>query len=161
MKILKEIIPYIFIIIIVVFIRTLIITPAKVDGDSMKSTLYDGEIVFINKISLRTEGINRFDMVVIKQDDDLLIKRIIGMPGEEIQYINDELYINSKKMDTPIDFEKTKDFSGIVKENEYFVLGDNRDDSKDSRYFGGVSKNSIKGKVRFVLLPFKHFGKVE
>ncbi len=158
---LKELIPYIIIIIVVLLIRTFFVTPARVDGDSMLNTLYNGEIVILNKISLKTDEINRFDIIVIDYENDLLIKRVIGLPNETIEYKNNELYINGELTKTPIKFEDTEDFKETTKDNEYFVLGDNRDDSKDSRYFGNVNLSKIKGKVNFVLFPFKHFGKIE
>ena len=160
-KKIKEIIPYILIIICVVSIRTFLITPARVDGESMENTLYNGEIVLLNKIVLKTKGLNRFDVVVFKHEDDLLIKRVIGLPGEKVEYINNELYINNEKINTPIEFENTDDFKYEVPNGEYFVLGDNRDNSKDSRYFGSVKLTNIKGKVSTILLPLKRIGKVK
>lgn len=157
----KEIIPYIIIIIVVVLIRTFIITPAIVDGASMESTLYDNEIVLLNKISLRTGDIKRFDIVVIKYGDEYLIKRVIGLPNEEIEYRNNSLYIDSKLVDLPVEFEKTENFKTSTISGEYFVLGDNRDDSVDSRIIGSIDIIDIKGKVNFVLFPFKKFGKIK
>ena len=154
-KKIKDIIPYIIIVVTVVLIRTFFITPARVDGESMENTLYNGEIVLLNKIGLKVNGLKRFDIVVFKQEKDLLIKRVIGLPGEVVEYIN------YKKVDTPIKFEDTKDFKYEVPKNEYFVLGDNRDNSKDSRYFGSIKLKKIKGKVSIILFPFKRIGKVE
>ena len=159
-KKIKEIIPYIIIIICVVLIRTFLITPARVDGESMENTLYNGEIVLLNKIGLKTKGLERFDIVVFKQEKDLLIKRVIGLPGETIEYINNELYVNYKKVDVPFEFEYTNDFKYEVPDKEYFVLGDNRDNSKDSRYFGSIELNKIRGKVSIILFPFNRIGKV-
>ncbi len=160
-KKIKEIIPYIVIIITVVLIRTFLITPARVDGESMENTLYNGEIVLLNKIDLKLNGLKRFDIVVFKQEKDLLIKRVIGLPGETVEYINNELYIDNKKVGIPFEFENTNDFKYEVPDNEYFVLGDNRDNSKDSRYFGSVKLKNIKGKVKFILFPLKRIGKVK
>lgn len=159
-KKIKEIIPYIVIIVVVVLIRTFLVTPARVDGESMESTLYNGEVVLLNKIDLKTKGLKRFDVVVFKYNKDLLIKRVIGLPGETVEYINNELYINYKKVDIPFEFEDTKDFKYEVPNNEYFVLGDNRDNSKDSRYFGSINLKNIKGKVSIILFPLKRIGKV-
>ena len=100
-KKIKELIPYIVIIICVVLIRTYLVTPARVDGESMENTLYDGEIVLLNKIGLRLNGLNRFDVVVFKYEEDLLIKRVIGLPGDIVEYLDNELYINYKKVDVP------------------------------------------------------------
>lgn len=160
-KKIKEIIPYIVIIITVVLIRTFLITPARVDGESMENTLYNGEIVLLNKIDLKLNGLKRFDIVVFKQEKDLLIKRVIGLPGETVEYIDNELYVDNKKVDIPFEFENTNDFKYEVPDNEYFVLGDNRDNSKDSRYFGSIKLKNIKGKVKFILFPLKRIGKVK
>lgn len=160
-KKIKEIIPYVIIIIVVVLIRSFLITPARVDGESMEKTLYNGEIVLLNKIDLKLNGLKRFDIVVFKQEKDLLIKRVIGLPGETVEYIDNKLYINYKKIDIPFEFEYTKDFKYEVPKNEYFVLGDNRDNSKDSRYFGSIKLKNINGKVNFILFPFNRIGKVK
>lgn len=160
-KKLKEIIPYIIIVVVVVLIRTFLVTPARVDGESMENTLYNGEVVLLNKIDLRLNGLKRFDIVVFKYNKDLLIKRVIGLPGEIVEYKDNELYINNKKVDIPFEFEHTKDFKYEVPTNEYFVLGDNRDNSKDSRYFGSIKLKTIKGKVSLILFPFKRIGKVK
>ena len=89
----KEIIPYIVIIIVVVLIRSFIITPIRVDGMSMYSTLNDGDILFLEKYD---KEFKRYDIVVLKNGDDRLIKRIIGLPGDKIEYKNNKLYINGK-----------------------------------------------------------------
>ena len=160
-KKIKEIIPYIIIIICVVLIRTYLVTPARVDGESMESTLYDGEIVLLNKIDLRVNGLKRFDVVVFKYEKDLLIKRVIGLPGDVVEYLDNELYINYKKVDIPFEFEYTENFKYEVPDDEYFVLGDNRDNSKDSRYFGSIKLSNIKGKVSYILFPFKRIKKIK
>lgn len=160
MKIIKELIPYIIIIIVVLLIRTFIVTPAIVNGASMENTLHDGEIVIVNKIGLK-KGIKRFDIVIVKVEGDLLIKRVIGLPNEKIEYKNDTLYINDEEITTPNIEVVTMDFEGETKENEYFLLGDNRGISKDSRILGAFKKEDIKGKVNYIIYPFNRFGKVE
>lgn len=161
MKISKDIISYIIIIILVIMVRTFLITPAIVNGDSMDDTLSDGDVVLVNKIGLTVKGINRYDIVVVDFNEELLVKRVIGLPNETIEYKNNELYINGVKEEKTHEFEETEDFNFETKENEYFVLGDNRDISKDSRYIGVINKNQMKGKVNFVLFPFKDFGIVK
>jgi signal peptidase I len=131
--------------------------PVLVHGESMSPTLSDNDFLIINKMDHSYE---RFDIVVFKYNKDLLIKRVIGLPGETVEYKDNELYINSKKLDVPFEFEYTKDFKYEVPESEYFVLGDNRDNSKDSRYFGSIKLKAIKGKVKIILFPFKRIGKV-
>lgn len=153
---------YVFIVLIVILIRSFIVTPAKVDGSSMDSTLRDGQIILINKIGYRLSDIKRFDIVVLKnrKDNDKIIKRIIALPNETIEYKDDILYINGKKMLT-MPFEHTENFKATTGDGEYFVLGDNRDISKDSRYLGNFKRKDIIGKANFRLLPLNKFGIIE
>jgi signal peptidase I len=157
---LKDFIPYVIIIIVVILIRTFLVTPARVSGDSMDDTLVDKEIVVVNKIYLKVSEIKRFDIVVVEYEDELLIKRVIALPNETIEYKDNKLYINGIE-NSKMTFEKTEDFVAHTDSDEYFVMGDNRDISKDSRYFGPVNIERLKGKVDFALLPFNRFGKVD
>ena len=153
----KELYPYIVIIVVVVLIRTFIITPGVVKGISMENTLFDKDLVLINKIALQF-GINRYDVVSVSYNNSTLVKRVIGLPNEKVEYKDNVLYINDEAQETPIEFEDTKSFLINTGDNEYVVLGDNRDKSLDSRVLGKVTKEQIKGKVNFVLYPFKRFG---
>ncbi len=160
MKVIKELIPYIIIIVAVVLIRTFIITPVKVDGDSMKETLNDNDILLLYKLG----SIKRFDIVVLDEayDNEKIIKRVIGMPGETVSIKNDKIYINGKIIDNSFAYGTTSDVDKIeLGEDEYFILGDNRLISKDSRYFGPVTKSEIIGKVVFRLFPFNKIGTVK
>ena len=160
MKLLKSLIPYIIIIVVVVLIRTFLFSPALVNGASMENTLYDGEIVIVNKIGLLS-GIDRFDIVIVKVGDELLIKRVIALPNEKIEYKDNVLYINDEEIETPIEFEYTNDFVHTTGYDEYFVMGDNRDVSQDSRILGAFNKQNIEGKVDLVLYPFNKIGFVK
>ena len=160
MKVIKELIPYIIIIVAVVLIRTFIITPVKVDGDSMKETLNDNDILLLYKLG----SIKRFDIVVLDEayDNEKIIKRVIGMPGETVSIKNDKIYINGKIIDNSFAYGTTSDVDKIeLGEDEYFILGDNRLISKDSRYFGPVTKGEIIGKVVFRLFSFNKIGTVK
>lgn len=159
-KFIKALVPYIVIVVVVVLIRTFIITPGIVNGESMESTLFNGDFVLVNKIGLWF-GIDRFDIVVVKLDNDTIIKRVIGLPGDTVKYADNVLYINGERVQTPIEFEATDDFTLTANKNEYIVLGDNRNVSKDSRLIGPVSRKQIKGKVNLVLYPFDDFGFIE
>ena len=161
MKVFKEILPYLIILIVVVLIRSFLFTPAIVNGDSMKETLLNNEVVIVDKINLKRKGIKRYDIVVIKHDGETLVKRIIGLPGESVEYKDNALYINGKK-ETKYKFQKTKDFKyDEVEKDSYFVLGDNRSISLDSRYFGTIKKKEIKGKVKYIIFPFSRIGVVK
>ena len=150
-------------------IRIFLIDPVRVDGASMNTTLADGEIMILNKIVYKKEDIKRFDIVVIKQDDKHIIKRVVGLPGETIEYKDNILYINGKEMKDPYPSTKTDDFSiedvGHTKipGDTYFVMGDNRSDSLDSRYpsVGVIKKENIVGRARLVIWPFNKFGNVQ
>ena len=159
----KEAKDYILIIIAVLLIRTFIVTPAIVDGASMDYTLEDGQLVFINKFVYNVKDVERFDIVVLnnEEDNDRIIKRIIGLPNEKIEYNNNQLYVNGKLVEQNYEVEQTEDFTVVTKENEYFVLGDNRDVSKDSRMLGNFNKKDIVGRVNFRILPFKKFGSIQ
>lgn len=154
---------YVYIVVAVVLIRTFLITPAIVDGSSMDNTLNDGQLVIINKLVYNFKDVNRFDIVVLdnETDNDKIIKRVIGLPGEKIEYKNNELYIDDKLVKSEIEFVDTEDFVTTTKENEYFVLGDNRIVSKDSRMLGNFTKEDIVGKVNLRLFPFKKLGMVK
>lgn len=157
---LKELIPYVIIILVVVLIRTFVVTPIRVDGPSMNPTLKNGNIMILNKLA----KIDRFDIVVISSSKthDTLIKRVIAMPGETIEVRDGKIYINDKKINDKYGSGVTKDFGKIrVPKDSYFVMGDNRPVSADSRVFGTFNKKEIKGTTRFILFPFKSFGTVK
>ena len=147
MKIIKEIISYIIIIIAALLIRTFIFTPVKVDGSSMVPTLHDGEILILKKYD---KTYKRFDIVVINHNGEKLVKKIIGIPGENIKYKNNNLYVNGKKMEEPVEVE-TENFSLInlgynkIPDDYYLVLGDNRYNSTDSRTIGLIHKDEVLG----------------
>lgn len=157
-KFLKEIYPYLIIILVVIIIRTFIATPVRVDGDSMVDTLHNGEILILNKLS----KIERYDIVVLKDaDSDNIIKRIYGMPGETIRIDNNKIYINGKVIEDNYAFGETSFMSDItLKDDEYFVLGDNREISKDSRIIGPIKKANIEGVTKFRLFPFNKIGTI-
>lgn len=160
MKVIKEVIPYIVIVVVVVLIRTFIITPVKVDGDSMKNTLKNGDILLLYKLS----SIDRFDIIVLdeEKDNEKIIKRVIGLPGETVAIKKGKIYINDKVIDDEYAYGETSDYNKVtLRDDEYFILGDNRLISKDSRYFGPIKDNEIKGKIVFRLFPFTKIGTVQ
>lgn len=166
MKIIKEIIPYIIIVIVVVLLRLFIITPVQVIGNSMSPTLENGEILLLSKKLITGSKYDRFDIVVIKYNNETIIKRIIGLPGEKIEYIDNTLYVDGEIVKENFEHDDTYDFSiedigpdvEKIPDDSYLVLGDNRGVSMDSRIIGFINKKDISGKVSFRLFPFKHFG---
>lgn len=158
LKYTKELLPYIIILIIVLLVRTFIATPIKVNGNSMYNTLNGTEYMILNKLG----KIERYDIVVVKTPDDELIKRVYGLPGERISIENGNIYINDKKIEDKYAYGNTTDYESItLKDDEYFILGDNRVVSLDSRSIGPVKKSQIKGTTNFIIYPFNRFGKVE
>jgi len=163
-KIIKELYPYVIIVIVVVLFRTFIATPVRVDGGSMKSTLNDGDILILNKLDKTYE---RFDIVVIDVNNTKLVKRIIGLPGESIEYKDNELYINGKLLED-VDVSRTNDFTleelyeiEALPDDIYFVMGDNRNNSSDSRDYrvGLIKSSDIVGTTAIRLFPFNKIGK--
>ncbi len=161
MKVIKTLLPYLLIIVVIILIRTFIITPVRVDGTSMNKTLADGDILLLYKLA----KIDRFDIVVLDEeyDDEIIIKRIIGLPGETVEIKDGDIYINDILMpDDEYAYGDTSDYDKITLGNdEYFILGDNRLISKDSRYFGAVKKDDIMGEAVFRLWPFSGFGLID
>lgn len=160
---LYELKDYIIIVIVVILIRTFIVTPALVDGASMDNTLKDGHLVIINKINYKINNPKRFQIVVVKNesDKDKIIKRIIGLPNETIEYKDNKLYINGKLINENYNHGNTLDFITTTSDNEYFVMGDNREVSKDSRLLGNFKKEELIGSVNIRLYPFDKIGKIE
>lgn len=157
-KIVKEYLPYVIIIILVLVIKSNIVAPIRVNGKSMNNTLKDGDIMILDIIGYRTSKLKRFDIAVVDNGKDYLIKRVIALPGEEIEYKDNKLYINGKLIKDKYGNGKTNDFKVKVDKNSYFVLGDNREDSLDSRYYGAFNKKNILGKTSFIVFPFNRFG---
>lgn len=159
----KDSISFIVIILAIILIRLFIVTPVRVDGPSMNDTLHDGDILLLDKYDNKYE---RFEIVVFNYNGERLIKRIIGLPGEVISYKNNKLYINGNEIEDNYGLGYTENFElkdlnlTKIPDNEYLVIGDNRNDSLDSRYFGTISKDKILGSVKYRLFPFNKFGKV-
>lgn len=150
----KEILPYIIIILVVILIRTYIITPVTVDGPSMNVTLFNGDVMILNKWD---KNIERDEIVVFKKGNDRLIKRVIALPNEKIKCVSGKIYINNEEYNDIHGYGKTLDFEEHTLGNdEYFVIGDNRENSFDSRAFGPINKKNIMGTTNLIIFPFKH-----
>ena len=161
--------------IIFVVIQTFFFTNYQVKGQSMDPTLHDGNKLFINKIGYEPAKLKRFEVIVFHANDkDDYVKRVIGLPGDTIEYKDDILYINGTEVEEPY-LEKQKqqlygekltgDFTLLeltgeerVPEGKIFVLGDNRRNSTDSRHLGLFDLDSVVGKVNFRYWPIQEFG---
>ena len=161
-KVIKEIISYVIIILVVILIKTFVVSPIRVNGRSMYNTLHDQDIMILNEFVYYFNEIERYDIVVIKTNDEYLIKRVIGLPGETIECKDGKIYIDGKKIKDGYAYSETEDFEEvIIGKDEYYVLGDNHADSLDSRVFGTFNKDDIKGKASFTVYPFSRFGTKE
>jgi len=155
---------------IFLFVYLLILQPHKIKGNSMEPNYHDGEYLLTDKLTYRFKEPQRGDVVVFKppvSPDDEYIKRIIGLPGEVISIKDGSFYVNGELLDEkyipgeittkgkaflPNNSEKT------VPNGSYFVAGDNREASSDSRYWGFVTKDKITGKAWFIYWPTKYIG---
>lgn len=136
----------------VIALQLCFITSYRVDGVSMSPNLETNDRMFVMKSLYK---INRFDIVVFKKNNNIYVKRIIGLPNETVEFLDSSLYINNKVM-KPKCYSvlgNTEDFKWHTLENKYVVLGDNRVNSVDSRQFGVISKSEIIGKVSMVYYP--------
>ena len=140
-------------------------------GASMETTLSTDNSIIINKFSYRFSEPKRFDIIVFKQSGEehsyYNIKRIIGLPGETLQIKDGNIYINSELVEDIVNVEPMANYGLaeeeiLLEENEYFVLGDNRNNSEDSRFasIGNIRKNEIIGKAFLRLSPFNFVNKL-
>ena len=151
-----------------VLIVVFVIQPVKVEGTSMEPRLFDQERIFVNKFVYRIADIHREDIVVFwypKDPTKSFIKRVIGLPGEEVLIRDGIVYINGEPLDEPYVPKQFFDPSSfgpvIVPANSYFVLGDHRNSSNDSRSWGFVPYQSIFGKAVLRYWPIAKFGLIE
>lgn len=174
-----------------IFIRTFLFFPFEVVGQSMEPTLLSGDRLILNRLG----NVDRFDVVVFPAPDDPdsgeeYVKRIIGLPGDEIRYESDKLYINGnlinerylepskeelqkklKENPEQVNFTQiTNDFSlldissgdsAVVPPDTYFVMGDNRQNSKDSRVFGFLNQETVEGTASLRIWPLDRIGFLE
>ena len=161
----------VFSLLLVVFIRFFIISPFSVKGKSMEPSFYEGEYLIVDEISYRFKDFKRGDVIVLKYKDkqgisEFLIKRIVGLPGEEVIISNGKVLIKNEEnpdgyyLEEDYLSENIETFGNIkelVSEDNYFILGDNRPNSLDSRYFGSILKDQIVGRVFFRGFPFDRF----
>jgi len=149
------------------FIITFLYQPVKVEGTSMAPQLHDQDRLFINKFAYNFEKIERDDVVVFYYPRDTqksYIKRVIGLPGDDVRIANGQVYVNGKALAEPYVPERYRDVRSMdafrVPEGEYFVMGDHRSISSDSRDFGPVERSLIYGKAAFVYWPREEMGVV-
>lgn len=158
---------------IAVFLLTkFVVRPVQVDGKSMFPTLEDRDIGLMNVFSAKFQEIKRFDVVVVynEEKNENWVKRVIGLPGDRVSASDDQVFLNGEAIDEPYlntDYVSsirdkgdnfTQDFEEVeLGEDEYYLLGDNRPVSYDSRYVGPFTREEIRGKDVYVVYPFNHF----
>lgn len=177
------ILDFVIIVLIIIMMRLYVISPFKVSGGSMLDTLYDGDIMLVEKISYRFWEPQRGDVVVIRpvhKQESYFVKRIIGIPGDKILFKNGDIYLindeypdgilineryltntNSHKTFLPMNIDDTI----YVEKDHYFLMGDNRNFSTDSRSwwyskfspYGTIPKENIVGRSIFVVFPYPRF----
>lgn len=166
----KDIVWFMCILTVLILARMFLFSSIEVHGESMSPTLENKERI----IGLKVGTIERFDIVSFEaptepdESKKNYIKRIIGLPGEEIEYKEDQLYINGEPLEESFleEFKQqleakqqlTEDFSYSVPENSYFVMGDNRRNSKDSRMIGAISEDKIDANAKFTFWPVNKIG---
>src|SRR6266852_4616416 len=144
-----------------------------VEGLSMFATLDDNDYLIANKIDYRLHGPQRGDIIILRPPTDSskdFIKRVIALPGERLLIRDGFVYINGHKLDEPYLPEAWTTFNNpppwsvgdgaVIPPNEYFVMGDNRNRSQDSRIFGPIGRDRIDGRAWFRIWPLDHFGNI-
>jgi signal peptidase I len=149
------------------FIITFLYQPVKVEGTSMAPRLHDQDRLFINKFAYDFEKIERDDVVVFYYPRDTqksYIKRVIGLPGDSVRIDDGQVFVNGKAIEEPYVPERYRDVRSMdsfqVPPGQYFVMGDHRSISSDSRDFGPVERKLIYGKAAFVYWPREEMGVV-
>ncbi len=142
--------------------------PVKVEGTSMLPHLADEERIFVNKFLYNFDAIDRGDVVVFKFPIDpskSYIKRVVGLPGDTVEIVDGEVYLNGAAYPEPYVLQRYRGRGAyppvVVPENEYYVLGDHRNTSNDSRTWGTVAHSYVTGKAVFSYWPPDRFGVLE
>lgn len=173
--ILKELSEYLVIFLIVsvvmIFLNTFFIINARIPSSSMEDTIMTGDRLIGNRLAYKNHDPQRFDIIIFRYPDDesqLLIKRVIGLPGETLYIMNGKVYINDSSTPLNDDFVREAPYSTcfgpyFIPGDSYFVMGDNRNNSLDSRYWTNtfVKREQILGKAWIRYFPFTKFGKIQ
>lgn len=152
-------------VLVAVFVIVFLYQPVKVEGSSMQPGLQNSDRLFVNKFIFDFGKIHRGDIVVLHSPLNPkvnLIKRVIALPGDRLNIVNGHVYLNGKLQKEPFVPQKYRDHTtlmvGVLPPHEYFVMGDHRCISEDSRDFGPVSRKEIYGEASFVYWPLHYMG---
>ncbi len=171
-SLLREVVEVLVLALILYFGISFAVQAVHVEGISMFATLDDQDYLIANKIDYRLHPPQRGDIIILRpptNNSTDFIKRIIGLPGERILIRSGVVYINGHRLDEPyLPEEWTTDANWpdnsstgrLLGPDEYFVMGDNRNRSQDSRFFGPISRDRIDGKAWFRIWPLNHFGNI-
>lgn len=171
-EIIKEVLSWVkeivIVLLVVYFITTFVVQNTMVIGESMEPTLQDGNAILVNKFIYRFADPARFDIIVFPyrgNPSKNYIKRIIGLPGDAVNIKNNTVYINGQALEEdyinePMQHRGNVDFPITIPEGQYFVMGDNRNNSSDSRYqdVGLIPKADIMGKASLRIWPVNELG---
>lgn len=173
MEALRELIIYAIIIVVCVYVMPRhVIQRTIITGHSMENTLQDQDNVLVEKLFFGMSDPERFDVVMFypygEEEEDYYVKRVIGLPGETVQIIGEDIYINGEKLEEnygkqPITYQGIAEEPLTLEEDEYFLMGDNREVSFDSRYeeVGPVKRELIAGEAILRIWPLSEFGGIE
>ena len=162
MKILREVasmaLYFAIALIVALVIRAFLFELVHVDGDSMRPNLYDGQVMFVEKISRYTDAIEAGDIVIVRYPDreGVFVKRVVALGGDTVEVKDGRLYINDVLQQEPYIKEPLMHWDTekiTVPDQSYYVMGDNRNDSTDSRSVGAIAKSEVVGRALFVIWP--------
>jgi signal peptidase I len=171
----RDFMGYIITFAVIIFVFTFVVAFHPIAGNSMTPSLEEGNIVAVNKFYPKFFEFKHFQIVIVKKESKTYIKRVIGIPGDNVSYTNNVLNINGQNYKEPFLGNVTTDdfrfedicnnelcYDGYIPSDYYLVLGDNRNDSMDSRSkkFGLVHKDEIQGLVLFKMWPMNDLGKI-
>lgn len=171
-ELLSWVIPFVVAIVAALLIKNYLIINANVPTGSMEYTIIPGDRLIGNRLAYISSGPERGDIIIFHYPDneeEIYVKRVIGLPGETVRIENAQIFINDSEVPLEETYLKeewivaTGPYTFEVPEGSYFVLGDNRNDSWDARYWTNtyVSEDKILGKAVFTYWPFRNFGKLE
>jgi signal peptidase I len=169
-SLLRELFEVIVLAVILYFGISFAVQTVHVEGLSMFATLDDNDYLIANKIDYRLHGPQRGDIIILRPptlSSTVYIKRVIALPGERLLIRDGIVYINGHKLDEPylpeawtVNTEWGGTDGQVIPANEYFVMGDNRNRSQDSRVFGPIGRDRIDGRAWFRIWPLNHFGNI-
>ncbi len=155
-----------FVVVLAILIRHYLVQTFVVEGSSMEPNFISGQYILVDKVSFRFRSIERGEVVVFEPPNRKgvsFIKRVVGLPGETLEVKDGQILVNSRILKEDWTVQSTETFSKTdsllqLKQDQYFLLGDNRPNSEDSRRFGAISKQKIIGRSLLSVWPLKKIG---